>query len=66
MRLGPFAIHLGPSMWPGYGWHWLDGRRFPPLMTTVAPTRASFGRGMVLSVLGRMVWITRDEREVRL
>lgn len=65
MRLGPFVIRVAPSMWLGFGWHFTqtNGMR---LLVTVAPNRAVFGSGFVVSWLGLMLWVTRDEMVVLL
>ena len=60
MKLGPFRIHLSRSLWPGLGWHFIDGRQSPPILTAVAGRAWCFGRGIVVSFLGLQLWATRD------
>lgn len=60
MRVGRFVFSIGHSIWPDLGWHYLDGRRYPRILTRVHDDRVVFGRGGIVAFGGLMVWWTRD------
>jgi hypothetical protein len=62
MRVGRYACYLGWSMWPDRRWHYVDGRRYPPILTRIHRERVLFGQGGVIAFGGIMLWWTVDSR----
>ena len=65
MRIGGLSLHIGPSAWQDHGWHFLDGRHWPPVMTRMSEEGPVMGRGVVLAAAGWMLWLTVDEYVMR-
>lgn len=66
LRVRRLFVGVGASMWPGLGFHLVDGRRYPPILTAIAGGRYVYGRGFVVSVLGLQLWVTTDLPEAAL
>ena len=63
IRVGRLFLAAAFSNQQGYGFHFIDGRKWPPVLTDVRGQKAVFGRGFVLSMLGVMFWATLDLHE---
>jgi hypothetical protein len=61
MRIGPVVVYLSRSLWPGLGWHWINGRTNPRILTAIRGRAWVFGRGIVASLGGVQIWATIDE-----
>lgn len=62
-RIRQTSIFVGPSQWGDLRPHFLDGRNWPLITVRVEHNRAVLGRGVVLALLGWMVWIVQDVSE---
>ena len=63
IRVGRLFVAVAPSQYPDHGFHFIDGRKWPPVLTDVRGRKAVFGRGFVVSMLGVMFWATLDLHE---
>ena len=63
LRVGRVFVAASFSNQQGYGFHFIDGRKWPPVLTDVRGETAVFGRGFVVSLLGVMLWATLDLHE---
>ena len=63
IRVGRLFLAAALSNQQDYGFHFIDGRKWPPVLTDVRGKTAVFGRGFVISALGVMFWATLDLHE---
>ena len=63
LRVGKVFLATGFSNQQDLGFHFIDGRKWPPVLTDVRGQTAVFGRGFVVLLLGIMLWATLDLHE---
>jgi hypothetical protein len=65
-RVRQVSVYAGPSQWGDLKPHFLDGRKYPLITVRVENDKAVLGRGVVLALLGWMVWLVQDVAELEM